>query len=229
MAQGRMLKKIICTSKKLATLKTDSSRLLYTWLLPHLDIEGRFSGDFNIIKGHIFPRLKHMTIKKIERDIQDLVKNNLVIVYEAEGDIFLQFTEFHKHQSLRRDREAESDIPAPKNGELLYNDGRTPAQYKLSKDKLSLKQSKDHLQFEKIWEKYPNKVGKKQAIIHYRISVRTENDWRDINKALDNYMETEKVKKGFIQNGSTWFNNWRDYINYKEPKKSSGKLTVEDL
>lgn len=127
MAQGRMLKKVICTSKKLASLRTDSARLLYTWLLPHLDIEGRFSGDISVIKGNIFPRLDHITNKKIERDLRDLVKNDLIIVYKAKGDIFLQFIEFHKHQSLRRDREAKSDIPAPKNGELLYNDRHTPA------------------------------------------------------------------------------------------------------
>ncbi|GAI55304.1 unnamed protein product, partial [marine sediment metagenome] len=113
MAQGRMLKKVICTSKKLANLRTDSARLLYTWLLPHLDIEGRFSGDISVIKGHIFPRLKHMTIKKIERDLRDLVKSGLIIVYKAKGDIFLELIDFHKHQYLNPKREAESDIPSP--------------------------------------------------------------------------------------------------------------------
>lgn len=39
MAEGRMLKKNISQSKKLALLKNDSARLLYTWILPHLDIE----------------------------------------------------------------------------------------------------------------------------------------------------------------------------------------------
>lgn len=66
--------------------------------------------------------------------------------------------------------------------------------------------------FESIWAKYPNKDGKKAADRHFKASVKTEKDWQDINQALKNYLDSEVVKKGFIKNGSTWFNNWRDWI-----------------
>jgi len=70
--------------------------------------------------------------------------------------------------------------------------------------------------FEEIWGRYLRKIGKKAAERHFRASVKTKKDWKDINKALDNYLKSERVLKGIIQDGSTWFNNWRDWIDYKE-------------
>ena len=72
------------------------------------------------------------------------------------------------------------------------------------------------LKFDAIWQKYPKRVGRKAAGKHYKVSVKTEQDYLDIQKALENYIRSETVKKGFIQNGSTWFNNWKDWIDYQE-------------
>lgn len=66
--------------------------------------------------------------------------------------------------------------------------------------------------FSEIWAKYPNKDGKKAADKHFKSSVKTSEDFEEITKALSNYLASEKVKKGFIKNGSTWFNNWQDWI-----------------
>jgi len=72
--------------------------------------------------------------------------------------------------------------------------------------------------FNELWNKYPNKDGKTQAQKHFNTSVKTEKDWQDINTALKNYLISERVKNGYIKNGSTWFNNWRDWIDYVELK-----------
>jgi len=55
--------------------------------------------------------------------------------------------------------------------------------------------------FMAIWQKYPNRDGKKDAQRHFVASVKTEKDWQDINTALDNYLKSDKVQKGFIKNG----------------------------
>lgn len=83
--------------------------------------------------------------------------------------------------------------------------------------------------FEDIWEKYPNKDGKKQAIKSFSASVKTDQDWRDINIALNNYLGSKNVLKGFIKNGSTWFNNWRDWVDWSEPTMGQSKINPVNL
>ena len=70
--------------------------------------------------------------------------------------------------------------------------------------------------FEDVYKNYPNKVGKREALRHFEASVKNDQDWLDIQAALKNYLESERVAKGFVQNASTWFNNWRDWIKSPE-------------
>jgi hypothetical protein len=137
MAEGRMLKKLISTSKKLANLKTDSARLLYTWLIPHVDIKGRFSGEPDIVKGYIVPRLKTMDCDKIEAYLTDMAENDLIILYGINGDKYLEIVKFNEFQSLRKDRESPSRIPD--HDQLQTNSIPTPGvlPLKRSEDKLS--------------------------------------------------------------------------------------------
>lgn len=137
MAEGRMIKKVICTSKKLSALKTDTARLLYTWMLPHLDIEGRFSGDPDVIKGYVVPRVKSITAETIQGCLLDMQENKLILLYDVDGDVFLQFTKFEEHQTLRRDREAESIIPQPTPGVPPDKSGSKPAKVKLREVKIN--------------------------------------------------------------------------------------------
>ncbi len=71
--------------------------------------------------------------------------------------------------------------------------------------------------FEEIWRKYPRRVGKKAAKRHFKATVKTGNDLNNINKALETYLASKIVAKGYIQNGSTWFNDWETWIDYTEP------------
>lgn len=67
--------------------------------------------------------------------------------------------------------------------------------------------------FESIWDRYPNKDGRKAAEKHFRNSMKTEKDWSDIQNALTNYLANLKANPWkYAKNGSTWFNNWRDWI-----------------
>ncbi len=75
--------------------------------------------------------------------------------------------------------------------------------------------------FESIWNTYPLKLGKKEAIKHFNASIVSEKDFEDIKKSLVNYQKYLKTpnsrtqKLPPAQHGSTWFNNWRDWIDYK--------------
>lgn len=73
--------------------------------------------------------------------------------------------------------------------------------------------------FEELWTKYPNKDGKKEAFRHFMASVITDKDMIDIRQALSNYLDCKKAKAGYVKDGKTWFNNWRDWIDFKDPVK----------
>ncbi len=74
------------------------------------------------------------------------------------------------------------------------------------------KKERKSFDFESLWLSYPKRDGKKDALRHFNASVKTEEDFINIKKALGNYLLSDTVKNGFIKNGSTWFNNWRDWI-----------------
>lgn len=112
MARGRMIDKRISKSEKFANLKYDRSRVLYFMILPHLDVEGRFSGDPKEIKEDCCPRLKY-SIKQIAQALIDLDRVNLLNLYEADGRPCIEYTKYEDFQiGLHRDREAPSRIPA---------------------------------------------------------------------------------------------------------------------
>ncbi|MCL4417499.1 MAG: hypothetical protein M1365_12545 [Actinobacteria bacterium] len=125
MPRGRILdKEAISQSKRLSELSSDTGRLVYTWLLVHLDREGRFSADPLIIKGNVFPRVRSMTVVKIEKSINEMAVLELIDLYNINGDKYLQFRKFKEFQT-HLDREAPSKIPAP-NNENIINSGINP-------------------------------------------------------------------------------------------------------
>lgn len=105
--------KNVSTSMKLSLLKTDSARLLYSWLIPHVDYNGCYSGDAEVVRGKIFTRLKKTAVE-VEVWLAELEDKKLIIRYEANGDKFLQVVGFiEKQPHLNPDREACSPIPLP--------------------------------------------------------------------------------------------------------------------
>src|SRR3990167_2527107 len=114
MARGRIISNEIARDKKINDLSDDTSRLAFTWLLTFADVEGRTHGDPALIRSMVFPRRTDITIERIESYIQEWHDSGLVVWYEADGDQWICFPQFNKHQpNLRKDREAPSAIPAP--------------------------------------------------------------------------------------------------------------------
>ncbi len=76
------------------------------------------------------------------------------------------------------------------------------------------------------WERYPMKDSREKALGYWLASVK---DWKDLvkfDKALDNYLghlSVESWKKP--QSGKTFFNNWRDWVDWVEPEGKPGGKT----
>jgi len=143
MADGRMLKKEIADSEKIG-LCSDKARVLYFMMLPHLDVKGRLSANPKIIKGQYTTMLNYST-KTIQRCLEELHNvrgkeantEGLIVLYEADGKQYLQYTRFEDFQSLNPDREAKTKIPAPTpaNSRELQRTPLKLSKVKLSKDK----------------------------------------------------------------------------------------------
>lgn len=84
--------------------------------------------------------------------------------------------------------------------------------------------------FENIWSKYPRKDGKKKAEGYFKSSVKTDEDWDNINKALGNYCDHVSDKEPqFIKAGKTWFHNWEDWVDWEEPLTPEDKKRTQDI
>ncbi|GAG97074.1 unnamed protein product, partial [marine sediment metagenome] len=83
--------------------------------------------------------------------------------------------------------------------------------------------------FDKFWKQYPRKLYKKATMPVFFEKIRDDKDWKNVQIALTNYNKSKDVEDGTIMNAYNWLESWEDWVNYKEPKKKSSKLKVEDL
>lgn len=222
MPQGRILLRSISESKKLSKLKTDGARLLYTWLIPHLDINGCFSGDAQVLNGKIFTRLKK-SIKTIESYLQNMEEVKLIVRYEVNGDVFLHSPDFVKKQpNLNPNKEGKPVIPTPtpeliKSYSKLTQELLSTSKVKESKDKvkesksLCLEKFQDEdirltqILIDKMTENNPN------SSILRRLTPKRQEVWidecrklREIDKRT--YEQIEQIII-FSQNDSFWKSN----------------------
>lgn len=120
-----MLSKKTGSDEQIAQLSYLSS-LLYVLSIPHLDIEGRMIGAPETVRGVVVPALARARPEDWTDQLvaQYMVEwtatvddggniDPLVLWYAANGISACQFTGFFNHQTLRRDREAPSRLPAP--------------------------------------------------------------------------------------------------------------------
>jgi hypothetical protein len=236
--KGRLLRWQISYDKRVVALKTWQAKLLYTWIIPSLDNLGRMEGEPRIIRSMIFP-LENLKDKQVEIWLQDIHNKGLLFWYGVNGEKYLQCPTVEKNVFFREGegRKRESDYPSPPEKEYkewivqtrLDTAGHVGVDLDLDLDKdLDKDKDRQFFPFEEIYLKYPKKVGKKAAEKHFKASINTERDWQNIQIALKNYLASERVAKGFIQNASTWFYNWPDWVNFKEdlcPKcKGKGKF-----
>ena len=120
---GRIILSSISGSKKMPLLKTDGARLLYTWLLTHLDVNGCYSADPETVNNKVFTKLKK-PIKTIASYLEDLANNGCIILYQVNGEDYLWVPDFvEKQPHLNPEREAFPIIPLPNKEQLTSRSG----------------------------------------------------------------------------------------------------------
>lgn len=158
MARGRMVSKDISLDEGVDALSDDTARLLFTWMIPHLDCEGRIYGDAKIFISIVAPRRSY-SVKRIEKYLTEMEKIGLIERYLINGNLYLVAPKFEKHQTgLRKERESPSHIP-PKTPDLLRQDhGSSPTQVKY-KIKSNNNSSKDVTGKDNIYKLFEQEIG----------------------------------------------------------------------
>lgn len=75
-------------------------------------------------------------------------------------------------------------------------------------------------EFERLWNKYPKKQGKKDALRHYISARKKGTTFEEVEKGIDNYnnyIKSCNISSRYIKQGSTWFNQecWNDEYSEK--------------
>lgn len=89
-------------------------------------------------------------------------------------------------------------------------------------------------EFETLWANYPRKIGKKDALRHYKVARKHGTTFDEVLNGLFKYAEyVEGEDLEFIKHGSAWFcgHHWEDDIT---PRARSGttntrKMSAEDI
>ena len=164
--------------------------------------------------------------------LDDFISNCLTIGLLVEKDGFL-YSESFLRRMLEIDEKRGRLREFGRRGGLISSQAQArlkpPSSSKVKQSKVKQTNSMG-FDFEFIWDKYPRREGRKEALRHFEASVKSDKDFEDINKALENYLQTDAVKRGFIKMGSTWFNNWRDYIDFSGVSlKSRAMIEMERM
>lgn len=86
-------------------------------------------------------------------------------------------------------------------------------------------------EFETLWELYPRKVSKKEALKCYIRARKNGVDYDTVKRGIENYnqfIRQNGVKKEYIKHGSTWFNQecWNDEYNIKKTEVDDEILKI---
>jgi hypothetical protein len=215
MAKGRMLQNRISKSQKMACLSSDTVRLLYTWMLSHLDVNGNFYADPVMVNNLVFTRLGH-SIKTISTALDELVDKGLIVRYQINGESYLNYPDFlEKQLNVRPLREGVPDIPELTQESLQNNSGVTPTQIEVKgKKKVIVNEG-----FEEFWKAYPRKVNKREATERWNRAKLPEMSF--IINAIEIQKQTDQWKKDngkFIPHPTTWINQerWNDEVEVKK-------------
>lgn len=131
------MSKTIAQSEQLGRVSLDAD-YLFGRCIPHLDREGRMTGNPELVRAQVCPLRPELTTEKVATLLAELAAVELVIWYEVGARQCLTFPGFDRHQKgLRKEREATSRIPPADSANakpVVYSrptpedSGRTPAQ-----------------------------------------------------------------------------------------------------
>lgn len=110
MANARLLYKKISLSLQVDRLPLPA-RLLFTWLIPPADDEGRIKGDPKYVKATVVP-LTNWSTKLIRKYLEMMNDCSLIHYWQENHEWFIEFIKWEEYQHIRKDRFEPSKLPS---------------------------------------------------------------------------------------------------------------------
>lgn len=102
-------------------------------------------------------------------------------------------------------------------------------------NKLSINNKTLSILFEESWSRYPKKLGKRKAFVHFKSAIKDESSYERFETALENFLSSKIVAgdSKYIPHGSTFFYNYLDYLEVDQaeqvPQKSDARKEMERI
>lgn len=110
MANRRMLSKSISTSVQVNKLSCFQAKLLFTWMIPHADDDGRLKGEPEYVKAIVVPMINWLP-NDVQKYLKEMHELGLIHMWEEDGQKFIHFPKWKSHQVLQKDRYHKSTFP----------------------------------------------------------------------------------------------------------------------
>lgn len=196
---SKLIRRDFFKNKKVALLD-DKQKNLYLFLILEMDNEELVITDKFIKKELEYPRKRDL-----ETDLNALSVLKLVAWCPSEGQMDVKKTTARPQIGTK----------TPQHIKDTHVEQKNKVNKKINKGQSKFDQS---IFFEEIWKQYPNKLGKAKAFKSFQATVTCEDDLQKIRQAFSRYhkhLAANPWKKP--QHGSTWFNQWQEWVDYNEP------------
>lgn len=126
-----MLHKSISHSIQVNRLSPEA-RLLFTWMIPHADDEGRIKGEADYIKAVVVP-MTDWSFEQIEKYLEEIANSKLINRWRVDEDWFIEFVKWTNYQHIRPERFKDSVLPSySKKNDTQLATNRQPSDNHLS-------------------------------------------------------------------------------------------------
>ena len=224
---NRLIKESICTSEKVNSL-SDFNFRLWVSLITYVDDFGRGDARAAVVKGRCFPLRERVTIKDVDAGLHVLADTGCILLYEVDGESYLCFPNWDKHQTVRNQK---SKYPAPPEIESNCKQLQTIAS-KCSRNPIQSESNPNPNPnpkqagggFEKFWSAYPRHVAKSDAQKKFEKLNPDEELLAVMLDAIEKQKNSEQWVKDngqYIPHPSTWLNQrrWEDEVRPAKPVK----------
>ena len=241
--QYRLLWSSISTSRKIRCVRGDKwfrvgCHLVYSWLIPWTDDDGRLRGEPLWILANILPN-EGLTVDEIGSMLFELGRVGLIQWYEVDGERFIQVIDNENHQLIRKDRYKASTYPECNGNATICqpSDNQVTDESRQNRNPLSTPtpsssptptpthspprrraaDAQPNPLFEKFWTAYPKKKSRGQAEKAFsKINPDEQLLATMIAKIGQAKTSDEWTREGgrYIPHPATWLNakGWEDEI-----------------